>query len=491
MTGCWPGAIEAGIDGLEVWHSQHDDELRRSLAGLAERRGPLATGGRDYHGRHKLDVRVGSGTGGNVAVPGRTPGRPAGGDWRRPARLSRLRAGSTPNKAKGASPNDAARRPHPAAGATLTVATARPDRGLVRPGRGRGQRTPDWGAVTVPDQRAGQRLSPTWAAPYLGGSFTQVNNTTCNRLAACNATTGALLPWNPNANNVVRALKVSPAGTRVYVGGDFSAVGGAARSRVAALSPSSGAAFGWNPYVNDQVKSITTSNSGSTVYAGGDFDSAEGAGRHHLAAFNATSGNLTSLKPTISDGTGNFATVLSMDVSADGNTLYFAGDFALVNGSSRRNAAAVSSGIGTLRAWSPASTAGIAAELTVSASGNTVSWAAAPAGGYVQAYGPNAGGTRSERRHRRRRRGPWPSPSSILYVGGQLTSVGGGPATRPPSHLRRQRPLEPRCQRRLGASGRPSPAPGGLRGEPTQVHGEAHSGVVQFSGTPQDDAPPR
>jgi hypothetical protein len=88
---------------------------------------------------------------------------------------------------------------------------------------------------------------------YLGGSFTTVNGTSRNRLAACDAATGNLLGWNPNANNVVRALKVSPAGTRVYVGGDFSAVGGAARSRVAALSPSSGAAFGWSPYVNDSV----------------------------------------------------------------------------------------------------------------------------------------------------------------------------------------------------------------------------------------------
>jgi hypothetical protein len=287
---------------------------------------------------------------------------------------------------------------------------------------------------------------------YLGGSFSQVDGTTRNGLAACDAASGNLLTWNPNANGVVRALKVSPAGTRVYVGGDFSAVGGAARSRVAALSPSSGAAFGWNPYVNDQVKSITTSNSGSTVYAGGDFDSAEGAGRHHLAAFNATSGNLTSLKPTISNGTGNFATVLSMDVSADGNTLYFAGDFALVNGSSRRNAAAVPSGIGTLRAWSPSATADVVGDLTLSTSGRTVFVGGRSTGGYVQADGPTAGG----------------SPVWNVGTNGDvearpgdrlLDPVRGRPLhhrrrrPRPPGRpagLRRQRrPLEPGRQRRL------------------------------------------
>jgi 3',5'-nucleoside bisphosphate phosphatase len=63
-------ALEAGVDGVEVWHSQHDAELRRSLAGLVERYGLLATGGSDYHGRHKPDVRVGTGVDGNVAVPG-------------------------------------------------------------------------------------------------------------------------------------------------------------------------------------------------------------------------------------------------------------------------------------------------------------------------------------------------------------------------------------------------------------------------------------
>jgi predicted metal-dependent phosphoesterase TrpH len=62
-------ALEAGVDGVEVWHSQHDAELRAALAALVERRGLLATGGSDYHGSHKPSVRVGGGVDGNVAVP--------------------------------------------------------------------------------------------------------------------------------------------------------------------------------------------------------------------------------------------------------------------------------------------------------------------------------------------------------------------------------------------------------------------------------------
>jgi hypothetical protein len=323
---------------------------------------------------------------------------------------------------------------------------------------------------------------------YLGGSFTTVNGTTRNRLAACDAATGNLLGWNPNANNVVRALKVSPAGTRVYVGGDFSAVGGAARSRVAALSPSSGAAFGWSPYVNDSVKAITTSTTGSTVYVGGDFNSAEGAGRSRLAAFNATSGNLTSLKPSISNGAGNFATVLTLAISPNNQTLYFGGDFALVNGHSRRNAAAVSSGIGTLRAWSPASTADAVGELTVSASGNTVFAGGRGAGGYAQAYGPTAGGTPVWNVATNGDVEALVVSSSILYVGGHFTSVGG--STR--HHLAALRAsggtLQSWAPDANGVFGAFGAAITSSRvvfgGEFTTVNGAAHEGVAQFSGTP-------
>jgi predicted metal-dependent phosphoesterase TrpH len=62
-------ALDAGIDGIEVWHPQHDPDLRRSLERLADRHGLLATGGSDYHGRHKPDVHIGTGTNANVTVP--------------------------------------------------------------------------------------------------------------------------------------------------------------------------------------------------------------------------------------------------------------------------------------------------------------------------------------------------------------------------------------------------------------------------------------
>jgi hypothetical protein len=62
-------ALEAGIDGIEVWHSQHDADLRLRLQGFVGRHGLLASGGSDYHGVHKPGVRLGSGADGNVAVP--------------------------------------------------------------------------------------------------------------------------------------------------------------------------------------------------------------------------------------------------------------------------------------------------------------------------------------------------------------------------------------------------------------------------------------
>jgi predicted metal-dependent phosphoesterase TrpH len=62
-------AVDAGVDGIEVWHPQHDPAVQRHWAARTAKLGLLATGGSDYHGRHKPGVRLGSGLAGNVAVP--------------------------------------------------------------------------------------------------------------------------------------------------------------------------------------------------------------------------------------------------------------------------------------------------------------------------------------------------------------------------------------------------------------------------------------
>jgi predicted metal-dependent phosphoesterase TrpH len=60
--------VEAGADGLEAWHPQHDRDEQRHWAGRAERDGLLVTGGSDYHGSHKPGIALGTGNGG-LAVP--------------------------------------------------------------------------------------------------------------------------------------------------------------------------------------------------------------------------------------------------------------------------------------------------------------------------------------------------------------------------------------------------------------------------------------
>jgi predicted metal-dependent phosphoesterase TrpH len=45
-----PALRDAGLDALEVYHTDHDDSLRERYARLAESLGLLVTGGSDYHG---------------------------------------------------------------------------------------------------------------------------------------------------------------------------------------------------------------------------------------------------------------------------------------------------------------------------------------------------------------------------------------------------------------------------------------------------------
>lgn len=60
---------QAGLIGLEIYHSEHPPEAQAHYRQLAEELGLLPTGGSDFHGAPKPKIDVGTGWNGNLRVP--------------------------------------------------------------------------------------------------------------------------------------------------------------------------------------------------------------------------------------------------------------------------------------------------------------------------------------------------------------------------------------------------------------------------------------
>lgn len=118
-----------------------------------------------------------------------------------------------------------------------------------------------------------------------------------SNVLAFDINTGALLPFAPSVNGVVKSVFASPDGTRVYIGGSFTQVNGQTRYLFAALDAVTGQLVpGFAPSVGGSgVYSMTVS--GSSVYVGGLFTQANGTPRKNLAAFNAADGALLPWAP--------------------------------------------------------------------------------------------------------------------------------------------------------------------------------------------------
>lgn len=62
------GLADQGLRGIEAYYSTHSDEQTGYYLSLAERYGLLVTGGSDFHGYSKPNIKLGSGTG-NLNIP--------------------------------------------------------------------------------------------------------------------------------------------------------------------------------------------------------------------------------------------------------------------------------------------------------------------------------------------------------------------------------------------------------------------------------------
>ena len=202
---------------------------------------------------------------------------------------------------------------------------------------------------------------------YLGGNFTQVapagatlggaGTVTRNHLAACSQATGAVRSWNPGANGQVFTL--ASQGNAIYVGGKFTTLAGVARNNLGEVG-AAGVAKTWNPGANDTVYVLRFGPNGN-IYAGGLFAKIGGASRHRIAELNPTTGAPAAWNVNVGQVTG-FACpprcppvvyTIGFTGTASAATVYFGGQFGLVNGTSRNTAAAVSAQTGALTAWNP------------------------------------------------------------------------------------------------------------------------------------------
>jgi len=161
-------------------------------------------------------------------------------------------------------------------------------------------------------------VSPDGSTIYIGGSFMNVNGVSRQRIAALNATTGAVVAaFNPKPNAVVRGIAVS--GSTVYYTGNFTQVAGNDRARAAA-STTSGALLPWSPQLSARGNAIAVSQDGSKIALGGIFDSLNGSSNpgYGLGIVDSTAGGLlpASVNQVIRNAGAN-AAILSLKTAGD------------------------------------------------------------------------------------------------------------------------------------------------------------------------------
>ncbi|WP_344823399.1 hypothetical protein [Actinocorallia longicatena] len=233
-------------------------------------------------------------------------------------------------------------------------------------------------------------LAESGGRVYLGGNFTAITNRATGetvevtRLAAIDAVTGDLIrTWTPAANNIVYSLVASADGTRIFAGGTFTSVSGVGKSRLAALNATTGALIPtWGPYPNAQVRGMT--RIGDTLYLGGLFTSVSTVARTRLAAVSATTGTLLPWAPAAD------ASVSTLEGVPDGSEVVIGGTFHQLGGVGRDFLGAVDAVTGTPTSWNPTEACGDCQILDVAVDDTRVYAGVGGTGGHATAWNRNS-----------------------------------------------------------------------------------------------------
>ncbi|MFO0704204.1 MAG: hypothetical protein U0525_05845 [Patescibacteria group bacterium] len=185
---------------------------------------------------------------------------------------------------------------------------------------------------------------------YVGGDFTKFNNQDRIDTAAFQLSDNALLSWNIPTNANVSTLAPNNDGTKIFMGGGFASAGGITAKNAVRLKLDGSADANWLPNPDNTVSAFAFAN--SKVYLGGYFDNIAGGARNNLAAVSEVDGSLQAFNP-MDSGTAVFSMLTTND------SLYVAGSFSLMSGASRSNLASFSLSDETLTGWNPSTDASV------------------------------------------------------------------------------------------------------------------------------------
>jgi hypothetical protein len=118
-----------------------------------------------------------------------------------------------------------------------------------------------------------EALAVSGSTVYAGGFFDGMAGQPRPGIAALDATTGAPTSWNPEITRGVyggAVLDVAVTGQTVYVGGDYNEIGGQDWGKLAALNANTGGLLPWNPRPNCNVDTLDLASDGS-LWVGGCF----------------------------------------------------------------------------------------------------------------------------------------------------------------------------------------------------------------------------
>ncbi len=204
------------------------------------------------------------------------------------------------------------------------------------------------------------RLVALGSTVYAGGFFSRMGTESRQLLAAMDAGSGAVLPWNPSPDSNGSTASIyclAATASAVLVGGQFVTIGGARRMGVAALDPVTGLATNWDaaldPTRAPQVFTIVPD--GPVIYVGGQFATASGRRHEGVLAADAVSGSDLAWEPGLSAEFGLPAKITALAVDAD--TIYVCGGFKLPGRSEFLATAAIRKTDATTRPWLAASLA--------------------------------------------------------------------------------------------------------------------------------------